>query len=1013
MPDNKSLAGGGSSLFSGFRVLGLYSNHVPHAVRYHQKHREFYLVTAVGKSFHTYNVNRLGIVAVSNSLLEDISYLAADRMLVFVAAGKLISAFARNKEVVMRYQEHKHEVRLLLPLGDHLVSADSGGDVIVWDVQGGDIYLRLEFNPASFDVSAMMHPSTYLNKVLFGSSQGALQLWNIKTSKLLFTFPGWSAGVTVLQQSPAVDVVGVGTATGRIIIHNIRLDETLMSFTQDWGPVTSLAFRTGTGGSPPLSLTHAHAHTHTHTRILGVSFFVRRSSDCGVRQPSGSHCFLGSGAPSDCHTAETRPQHRRCRGNLSARRAAADHHRSRQRHQGKATTCNVLLHQETLHITAAFPINTHFYSHGYVEMLLLIFLFLIYLRLSDSRYGYLTRKGAGPDYLEVGRATAPLPPPSVTMATMEKTSSVQVRTGRCSPSPPSTSVSTRTWVTVGVSQDQSAWFGAELLLPRVSNQTVFSGSGSINKKKEKKKKKGLSYEELRLPAITAFTSATARQSDWDGIAACHRGRRAATTWNYQRCTMGAHQLQPPAVCRDAVATAVDVTSCGNFAVIGSSSGRVDVYNMQSGLHRGCYGDDGTAHSGAVRGVAVDALNQLTFTSGSDWLLKFWCFKSKKQEEQLQLGAAAAGMKLHRESGMLALALDDFTVLVVDTETRRVVRKFAGHRGNVNDMTFSPDGRWLVTVAMDCTIRTWDLPSGSLVDCFLVAMAPVSVSMSPTGDFLATAHVDSLGVYLWTNKSLCGPVGLRPLPADYQPTETTLPGVTAEEPEQEVTSEDVDDAYQSAEQLGAELVTLSLLPESRWKSLLHLDVIKRRNKPVAPPAAPAAAPFFLPTLAGLTPRFAALSEAEGENQSKVVSLGSLAERSEFASALEASLQSGSFDLPLRLLKDSGPSAISMELTNLAPEGGGASSLLLAFIQMIDSMLASGRDFDLAHGYLALFLKFTNFSAFFQLHLRLLSQDAVAMEALLRLSSRLEDGWAGLRASFDQSLCLLSYAKSALL
>lgn len=37
------------------------------------------------------------------------------------------------------------------------------------------------------------------------------------------------------------------------------------------------------------------------------------------------------------------------------------------------------------------------------------------------------------------------------------------------------------------------------------------------------------------------------------------------------------------------------------------------------------------------------------------------------------------------SGMLALALDDFTLLVVDTETRRVVRKFAGHHGNINDM----------------------------------------------------------------------------------------------------------------------------------------------------------------------------------------------------------------------------------------------------------------------------------------------------------------------------------------
>lgn len=79
--------------------------------------------------------------------------------------------------------------------------------------------------------------------------------------------------------------------------------------------------------------------------------------------------------------------------------------------------------------------------------------------------------------------------------------------------------------------------------------------------------------------------------------------------------------------------------------------------------------------------------------------------------------------------------------------------------------------------------------------------------------------------LRTNKSLCGPVGLRPLPADYQPTLETLPGVTADESEQEVTSEQVDDAYQSADQLGAELVTLSLLPESRWKSLLHLDTIK--------------------------------------------------------------------------------------------------------------------------------------------------------------------------------------------
>ncbi|KAJ4919631.1 hypothetical protein JOQ06_002072 [Pogonophryne albipinna] len=378
--------------------------------------------------------------------------------------------------------------------------------------------------------------------------------------------------------------------------------------------------------------------------------------------------------------------------------------------------------------------------------------------------------------------------------------------------------------------------------------------------------------------------------------------------------------------------AVDITSCGNFAVIGSSSGRVDVYNLQSGLHRGGLGAE-RAHSGAVRGVATETLNQMTFTAGSDWLLKFWRFKTRKQEGELKLPAAPASMMLHRDSGMLALALDDFTLLVVDIETRRVVRKFAGHQGNINDMTFSPDGRWLVTVAMDCTIRTWDLPSGSLVDCFLVAMAPTSVSLSPTGDFLVTTHVDSLGVYLWTNKSLCGPVGLRPLPADFLPTEETLPGVTADASEQEVTSEDFDDAV----------------------------TVEESDAP-GHHQAPPSAPFFLPTVTGLTPRFTSPVATE-ETQSRLLGSSLLTQRSEFLSDLQAALQTSCFDRPLSLLKDCGPAAVSVEITCLTSLGGGATSpgggasLLPAFIQMIDSMLASGRDFDLAQGYLALFLKVT--------------------------------------------------------
>lgn len=61
--------------------------------------------------------------------------------------------------------------------------------------------------------------------------------------------------------------------------------------------------------------------------------------------------------------------------------------------------------------------------------------------------------------------------------------------------------------------------------------------------------------------------------------------------------------------------------------------------------------------------------------------------------------------------MLAIAMDDFEILIIDVETKKTIRRFFGHKCSITDMTWSNDGRWLVTSGMDCTVRTWDLPSG--------------------------------------------------------------------------------------------------------------------------------------------------------------------------------------------------------------------------------------------------------------------------------------------------------------
>ncbi|KTG44975.1 hypothetical protein cypCar_00017859 [Cyprinus carpio] len=825
----------GSVIFSGFRALGLYSNHLAHVLRFHKKHREFYVLTAVGQCFHTYNVKKLGIVAVSNALPEDISSLAADRMLVYAAYGKLISAFAKNKEVVHTYKGHQADVHLLLPFGDHLISVDKDNVVIIWDVESEDTYLQISYDKASFEVSALMHPSTYLNKILFGSSQGSLQLWNIKSNKLLFTFPGWASAVTVLQQTPAVDVVGVGLASGQIIVHNIRFDETLMKFQQDWGPVTALSFRTD------------------------------------------GHPIMASGSPI-----------------------------------------------------------------GHIGL----------WDLEEKKFVWIFDVAGGDGRLLRQRIGHSAPPTKIRH------------------------------------HDQSS-----LNILSAGQDGTLQSFSTVHERFNK----SLGHE-------------TARQSDWDGIIACHRGFLVTTTWNYQKGSIGAHKLEPERFNKNRSlnvhATAVDITSCGNFAVIALSSGHIDVYNMQSGFHRGHYGKD-KAHAGAVRGVSVDALNQLTVSVGADRLLKIWRFKSKELLHTHSLPAAPASSLLHRDSGMLAIALDEFTIHILDMETRRTVRRFSGHRGQINDMTFSPDGRWLITASMDCTIRTWDLPSGSLVDCFLVDAAAVSLSMSPTGNFLASSHVDGLGIYLWSNNTLCSMVSLRPLPADYEPTVIMLPGTcpSRDTEEEEVLYADSSemDEYISPAQLDEHLITLSLLPDSRWKNLLHLDIIRKKNKPKEPPKLPKAAPFFIPTIPGLVPQFA-LPSTPSEDQSKIVNLGVLAQKSTFYLQLEKALDNNSYKEPVKLLRELGPSAIETELRALSPDMGGEVRVMQSFLKMISSILQSKRDFDLAQAYLALFLK---------LHLRFIADQPELMEEAESVSAHLEEMWMSTQTLLNQNICLLSYIKSALL
>lgn len=373
---------------------------------------------------------------------------------------------------------------------------------------------------------------------------------------------------------------------------------------------------------------------------------------------------------------------------------------------------------------------------------------------------------------------------------------------------------------------------------------------------------------------------------------------------------------------------------------------------------------------------MDNLNQFVVSGAAEGKLKWWPFKQNtdKPVSTLQLDEPVSLFSTHRESAMIAVGLEDFTVLIVDSDSRAVVRKFVGHKGPITDACFSPDSRWLLTASRDCTVKVWDIPSAYLVDHFRMPQICTSLTMSPTGDFLATSYVDNRGIYLWANKTLFSHVSLRAIKPDAEAPLMTLPATISDEnaialvDETEMEIDDLEDAmedinlnYESPPQLSRELITMSNLAASRWQNLLNLDIIKKRNRPKQAPQKPKSAPFFLPTVSGLDFQFD-LSEApdqQADDSSRIVKPKQVEQLTSFGKLLKDAVSNGDEDFlkPINFLQKLGPSMVDFEIRNLSPLDGGSGSVsvMSAFLRMILALLDSNRGFELGQSWLSVFLK----------------------------------------------------------
>lgn len=759
---------------------------------------------------------------------------------------------------------------------------------------------KLSSSLASFCPKVGIHPPTYVNKIILGgsdaeTSRDAMILINVKTGNVLHEFtcfdddydPSVKSEITCLESSPAIDTIAVGNSKGTVHLINVRYDRVLFS----------LRHKPKSGSS-----------NIKHVRITSMSFRTDGSAlkygiaPLAVGRSDGTITVWDLSPPKNENVSSDDEGDESVVGDRGA--------------LGRTVLCEM----ERVH----YPGGVHKLQYMPQEPLLISTgthsnALLMHIFDSPDHSGRILRQRRG--HTAPPRCIRYLHPGAgagggalVNMADGTDAAACQILSGG----------------------------GADRTLRKFSTvRSVLDKEFSQGKGLEKRAKElGMSSKtKLLLPPITAMSTCEMRSRDWGDLVTIHEDHAFAYVWSSKNgaqsgpvlrqnwWNVSAMKKQPP---KTAHATSVTLSTCGNFALVGTLGGIIYKYNIQSGIPRGTYPinendkkdrkamkeagdirrtfqaleknmklsnrasnlekedldrverakrDDArnaklrlASHVGhAVTGIAVDSVNRTVISVGADAKLILWSFSTQAPHKRSPYTLPGPATKLcHvKDSDLAAIALEDYSAVLFDCTALNIVRRFGfgmkmtRHTAPISDLGFSPDGRTLYTSSLDGTIRVWDVPTNTCVDWLGFSSPPTSLTLSPTGEYLATTHTGRLGISLWSDRSFYQTVHVDGSMSLSVPASMDDPAPVAEDDKDDVDEQDtLAKAYDAIarEETGIQeehersggpakakengLITLSGFHPAHWKNLFQLELVKQRNKPKELPKKPPTAPFFL-------------------------------------------------------------------------------------------------------------------------------------------------------------------------
>ncbi|EPE02223.1 wd repeat containing protein 36 [Ophiostoma piceae UAMH 11346] len=1101
----------GSNIFAPFRTVGLVS---PTGVPFTSVplgKTSFQITTSVGRCLQTYDLKRgLHLVFVTRPQTpRDITATYAWKQKVFAAWGggevdatddtieeedeeteesdssspssppnrnQGVWVYKRGRKVgeLPIPRDLREPIRQILVFGAWIIGLATTR-IEVWKSTTSEHYTTLQPTVSSTPggnhlTGGMCTMPTFLNKLFVGRADGWVEIWNVSSGKLVYTIvppkieqsPG---GVTCLEPTPALGLLAIAYAAGPLVIHDVIRDQPLIyveagtpgvGFGVDneqgdcVAPVTSISFRTdgrGAGQDGRVEGVMATATTASGDvtfwdlnkggRIMGV---LRSAHNPPFKPVTANDMALTSKASKAIEQSSSQRGRNNIRGEVCGGISRVQFLPGQPviMTSGLDNSLRSWIFDETPF--SPIPRILHTRSGHAAPVNCLEFLpsdfdgadsgnkWLLSGGLDRSLWGWSLRRDGQSAELSQGNVRK-------RAKQMGILSSSALRNGSATlledlKAPPITCIAS--------SLNRDGGMGA---LPGKPPQWLRMGPNGTTDTKHKTR-----MGDNPRPQDTESSGMTG----WESVVTAHYGDAFARTWFWGRKRAGRWAFSTG---DNELVSTVAMSPCGSFALVGSAGGAIDMYNLQSGIHRqrfpskltpaqarqlkvqqqlrqadavtqlqstatmgastttaggkftGFMSPGAGKHTAAVTGIVVDNLNSVVVTCSLDGTIKFWDFLTGHlvsqiggHDDKAWAGVPITSCKYHSANDLLAFACADNTIRVVDMITKKVIRIFrAGSAASaataiasINDLCFSNDGRWIVAVTQhDARMRVWDLPTSHLIDSVKLDRPGRAVAFSGSGEYLAVAPDGALGVHLWTNKTLFKHVPTRPVVESDEPAASSsktaknaiaptvsgegginlLEAAFDEDKSEDGEGEDVAPAAQM-DQLSTDMTTLSLVPKARWQTLLHLDLIKQRNRPREAPKAPEKAPFFLGTIASGDAEEAALAKA---NQDKAQAKGDLAttdssgpsadsgrsrmlalDLTRAQQALTQKLHRGpgdNYTAFVEHLKKLPAAQADMELRSLAPEDGE----LALFVRAMTSRLRARRDYELVQAWMAVFLK----------------------------------------------------------